>query len=127
VHPDGDEIVVLLSGAIDLVLDEPGGERTVELRGRAAAIVPRGVWHTANVHGPARRCHITRGAGNPTQAPLAARARGRAVPGGLGHGLQHHVRRDRPADSPVRKSWNYSRCFSAFRSRACFDDRCPSI
>jgi mannose-6-phosphate isomerase-like protein (cupin superfamily) len=63
VHPDGDEIVVLLSGAIDLVLDEPGGERTVELRGRSAAIVPRGVWHTANVHGPGEALHITRGDG----------------------------------------------------------------
>src|SRR5579872_6515764 len=46
-HPAGDEIVCLLSGAIDLILDEPGGERVVELRGRATCIVPRGVWHRA--------------------------------------------------------------------------------
>ena len=63
VHPDGDEIVVLLSGAVDLVLDLPGGERTVELRDRAAAVVPSGVWHTANVFGPSEALHITRGAG----------------------------------------------------------------
>ena len=62
-HPDGDEIVVLLSGAVDLVLDEPGGPRTVELRDRAAAVVPRGVWHTANVFGPSEALHITRGTG----------------------------------------------------------------
>jgi mannose-6-phosphate isomerase-like protein (cupin superfamily) len=62
-HPDGDEIVVLLSGAVDLVLDEPGGQRTVELRDRSAAVVPRGVWHTANVFGPSEALHITRGAG----------------------------------------------------------------
>ena len=62
-HPDGDEIVVLLSGAVDLVLDEPGGERTVELRDRAAAVVPRSVWHTANVLTPSEALHITRGAG----------------------------------------------------------------
>jgi mannose-6-phosphate isomerase-like protein (cupin superfamily) len=62
-HPEGDEIVVLLSGAVDLVLDAPGGERTVELRDRAAAVVPRGVWHTANVIAPAEALHITRGAG----------------------------------------------------------------
>jgi mannose-6-phosphate isomerase-like protein (cupin superfamily) len=63
VHPDGDEIVVLLSGAVDLVLDLPGGHRTVELRDCSAAVVPRGVWHTANVLGPSEALHITRGAG----------------------------------------------------------------
>jgi mannose-6-phosphate isomerase-like protein (cupin superfamily) len=63
VHPDGDEIVVLLSGAVDLVLDLPGGHRTVELRDRGAAIVPGGVWHTANVFGPSEALHITRGVG----------------------------------------------------------------
>lgn len=63
VHPDGDEIVVLLSGAVDLVLEQPDGPRTVELRDRGAAVVPRGVWHTANVFGPSEALHITRGAG----------------------------------------------------------------
>ena len=63
VHPDGDEIVVLLSGAVDLVLDLPGGQRTVELRDRGAAVVPRGVWHTANVLAPSEALHITRGEG----------------------------------------------------------------
>jgi len=63
VHPDGDEIVVLLEGAVDLVLDDPSGERTVELRDRSAAVVPRGIWHTANVLAPSRALHITRGAG----------------------------------------------------------------
>jgi mannose-6-phosphate isomerase-like protein (cupin superfamily) len=63
VHPDGDEIVLLLAGAVDLVLDEPSGARTVELRDRSAAVVPRGVWHTANVLAPSQALHITRGAG----------------------------------------------------------------
>jgi mannose-6-phosphate isomerase-like protein (cupin superfamily) len=62
-HPAGDEIVYLLCGAIDLVLDEKGGKRTVELRGRAACIVPQGVWHRAIVHAPSSVLHITRGAG----------------------------------------------------------------
>ena len=61
VHPEGDEIVMLLSGAADLVLDEPGGERIIELRDRATAIVPRGVWHTLTVHEPGEALHITRG------------------------------------------------------------------
>ena len=63
VHPDGDEIVVLLSGAVDLVLDLPSGHRIVELRDRGAAVVPRGVWHTANVLAPSEALHITRGEG----------------------------------------------------------------
>jgi mannose-6-phosphate isomerase-like protein (cupin superfamily) len=63
VHPDGDEVVVLLEGSVDLVLDEPNGERVVALRDRAAAIVPRGVWHTANVRAPGAALHITRGEG----------------------------------------------------------------
>src|SRR5262245_13775951 len=61
--PDGDETVLLLSGAVDLVLDEAKGERTVELRDRAAVIVPRGVWHTANALTSSEALHITRGAG----------------------------------------------------------------
>ena len=63
VHPAGDEIVCLLSGSMDLVLEEEAGERVVPLRGEAACIVPRGVWHRAIVHEPSHALHITRGAG----------------------------------------------------------------
>ena len=62
-HPAGDEIVLLLSGAIDVVLEEREGERVVELRGRAGCVVPRGVWHRANIHAPSDVLHVTRGAG----------------------------------------------------------------
>ncbi len=31
-HPAGDEIVCLLSGSLDVVLDEDGAERNIELR-----------------------------------------------------------------------------------------------
>ena len=68
VHPDGDEIVILLEGAVDLVLDDPDGERIVELRNGGAAIVPRGIWHTANVRGRAAALHITRGDGTRHRA-----------------------------------------------------------
>jgi len=63
IHPSGDELVYLLSGAIDLVLFEDAGERVIPLRGRAACVVPRGVWHTARVHEPSEVLHVTRGAG----------------------------------------------------------------
>ena len=59
----GDELVYLISGAIDRVLFEDTGERVVGLRGRGACLVPRGVWHTARVHEPSEALHITRGAG----------------------------------------------------------------
>lgn len=62
-HPAGDEIVCLLSGAMDLILDEPGGNRSLELRERSAVIVPRGVWHTAHVHLPSEALFITPGEG----------------------------------------------------------------
>ena len=62
-HPAGDEVVCLLSGAIDVVLEEEDGERVIELRRGATCIVPRGVCHTAIVHTPGDTMHITRGAG----------------------------------------------------------------
>jgi mannose-6-phosphate isomerase-like protein (cupin superfamily) len=62
-HPAGDEVVCLLSGAIDVVLDEPDGERVVELEAGRTFIVPRGVWHRAIVREPGNTLHITRGEG----------------------------------------------------------------
>lgn len=62
-HPAGDEVVCLLSGAIDVVLDEPDGERVVALETGRTCIVPRGVWHRAIVREPGDTLHITRGEG----------------------------------------------------------------
>ena len=62
-HPAGDELVFQLSGAMDLVLDDGGRERTVSLRGRAAAVIPRGAWHTARVLAPSEALFVTRGEG----------------------------------------------------------------
>jgi quercetin dioxygenase-like cupin family protein len=62
-HPAGEEIVYLLSGAVDLVLAEPDGERAIRLRPGQALLVPRGVWHRAIVHEPGDTLHVTRGAG----------------------------------------------------------------
>lgn len=63
VHPAGDEIVCLLSGAIDVVLEEERGERVVALEAGQTCIVPRGVWHRAVVREPGDTLHITRGLG----------------------------------------------------------------
>lgn len=44
-HPDGDETLTLLSGRIDVVLEAPDGEQTIELHPGGSALVPAGVWH----------------------------------------------------------------------------------
>jgi mannose-6-phosphate isomerase-like protein (cupin superfamily) len=62
-HPAGDELVYLLSGAMELVLDAPGGERVVTLEERQAVIVPRGVWHRARISRAGDALFVTRGAG----------------------------------------------------------------
>jgi mannose-6-phosphate isomerase-like protein (cupin superfamily) len=62
-HPAGDEIVCLLSGAIDVVLEEERGERVVPLEAGLTCIVPQGVWHRAVVREPGDTLHITRGEG----------------------------------------------------------------
>jgi mannose-6-phosphate isomerase-like protein (cupin superfamily) len=62
-HPEGDEFVYLLSGSATLMLEFDDGVRYVPLHGRAATVVPRGVWHTASVSAPSRMLFVTRGAG----------------------------------------------------------------
>jgi mannose-6-phosphate isomerase-like protein (cupin superfamily) len=62
-HPAGDELVYLLEGGVDVVVDDGNEERVVELRGRSACLVPAGAWHRAIVHEPGDALHITRGSG----------------------------------------------------------------
>ena len=62
-HPAGDEVVVLLSGRVDVVQDLPDGRRVVELMPGQAIINPRDVWHTSDVHEPGEALFITPGAG----------------------------------------------------------------
>ncbi len=68
-HPQGEEVLVLLEGRMTLVLDEPGGERRVEMGPGATCVVPRGVWHWALVPEPSGFLGITYGAGT-THRPL---------------------------------------------------------
>lgn len=62
-HPEGEEILYLVSGALDVVLQEESGDRTVELRDGGVCIVPRGVWHTQIVHAPSELVFVTPGRG----------------------------------------------------------------
>ena len=63
-HPEGEEVVLLLSGSVDFILDQDGAQRAVELREPGAfAIVPRGAWHRARAHAPTSMLFITAGRG----------------------------------------------------------------
>jgi mannose-6-phosphate isomerase-like protein (cupin superfamily) len=62
-HPKGEELLVMLSGAMDLVLEEEGGERVVEMSGGAAFLVPRGIWHQLILREPGQLLFITAGEG----------------------------------------------------------------
>lgn len=65
-HPNGDEIVCLLSGAVTFLLERESGTEILELRASGDfAIVPQGTWHTATLSEPARVLFIT--AGEDTQ------------------------------------------------------------
>ncbi len=69
-HPGGEEVVVLLTGRVDLVQELDGHEHVVELRPGQAVINPAGVWHTARVHEPGVALFITPGRGTEAK-PLA--------------------------------------------------------
>lgn len=60
-HPNGEEIVYLLSGEMDLILETDENRRTIELRGKGSVIIPRNTWHTAKVFAPSNMLVITLG------------------------------------------------------------------
>lgn len=63
-HPHGDEVVCLLSGAVELVLELPNGHHSVMLeRSGSYAVVPKGTWHTARTRVPCTMLFITPGEG----------------------------------------------------------------
>ena len=64
VHPHGDEIVFLLSGAVDFVLRTGDGEQTIRVdEPRSSVVVPRGTWHTARPLRPTTMLFVTPGEG----------------------------------------------------------------
>ena len=71
-HPHGDELLCLLAGAIDVVLEEPAGDRAVPLKAGEMFVVPRGVWHRIVLREPADVLFVT-----PPKGTELRRARGR--------------------------------------------------
>tara|TARA_R110001606_G_scaffold383416_1_gene545710 strand:+ start:109 stop:519 length:411 start_codon:yes stop_codon:yes gene_type:complete len=63
-HPEGEEIIVLLSGSLDLILEKKSGNKTLTLNKSASwVLVPKGVWHTARLYEPSTLLFITPGEG----------------------------------------------------------------
>ncbi|GJL81162.1 MAG: hypothetical protein DHS20C01_07960 [marine bacterium B5-7] len=63
-HPAGDEIVMLLSGSAQMVLETDSGSEVVKLdTPNTYTIIPRNTWHTARVSAPTRMLFITPGDG----------------------------------------------------------------
>jgi mannose-6-phosphate isomerase-like protein (cupin superfamily) len=62
-HPHGEEVVYLLSGSMDLIMEKDGVFQTVELRKKGLVIIPRRTWHTAKVFESSKMLIITHGKG----------------------------------------------------------------
>jgi mannose-6-phosphate isomerase-like protein (cupin superfamily) len=66
VHPDGDEFLYIVSGTMELILDDgdeqaAGVETNILLRSGDAYVVPRGVWHRLEPVEPSYLIHVTPG------------------------------------------------------------------
>jgi len=68
-HPDGDEFLYLLSGSMDVELEERNEKRCITLSGMTGCVVPRGLWHRTVVHQAGRMIFVTPAKG--TQQPKA--------------------------------------------------------
>lgn len=65
VHPNGDEVVILLSGEARFVLDLGEGRHPETLLSKSGdfVFVPQNTWHTARISTPSRLLFITAGEG----------------------------------------------------------------
>lgn len=64
-HPAGDEVLLLLSGRVLAVLEDPAGDtdETFPMEPGEAFVVPRGRWHRIEVVEPGQMVFITAGEG----------------------------------------------------------------
>lgn len=62
-HPDGDELLLVVSGRVEVTLELADGKRLVELGPGQALVVPQGVWHLVHLLEPGQLVHITPGPG----------------------------------------------------------------
>ncbi|MBI4852108.1 MAG: cupin [Acidobacteria bacterium] len=62
IHPEGDEIVYLLSGRAEILLEKENVIETLEVNKPSLyIIIPKNTWHTAKIHTPTTMIFITPG------------------------------------------------------------------
>jgi quercetin dioxygenase-like cupin family protein len=75
-HPAGDEIVVLLSGQVEMILRKNGDdERVLLTQAGSYLVVAAGTWHTAKTSMATRMLFVTPGQGTENRADVCASAR----------------------------------------------------
>lgn len=62
-HPEGEEVLVLLEGHIEMLMDDGKQQTVAEMRAGTTLVVPAGVWHRALVRAPGRLLGLTYGPG----------------------------------------------------------------
>ncbi len=68
-HPAGDEVVFLVSGTADFILEVDGRQQRVTLKSPGDFVrVPRGVWHTARTSVPCSAVFVTPGEGTQNRS-----------------------------------------------------------
>ncbi len=68
-HPAGDEILILMSGAFGLQIERADGVvETIEMRAGSTCVVPKGLWHRGLAREPGTLVFITPGAGTQHRA-----------------------------------------------------------
>ncbi len=61
-HPDGDELILILSGRVTVTVDSFPND-SLELGPGDACIIPKGEWHRVHLIEPTRLVHMTPGPG----------------------------------------------------------------
>jgi mannose-6-phosphate isomerase-like protein (cupin superfamily) len=72
-HPDGDELLYLISGAVTVTLELSDGNADVDLGAGDAIVVPQGVWHQITTREPGQLIHITPGPNGDARTRRTAR------------------------------------------------------
>lgn len=62
-HPDGDEVLYLISGRANVVFLD-SAEDDIEMRPGDGLVVPRGVWHRVDIIRPCQIVYLTPGPNN---------------------------------------------------------------